>query len=63
MTESGIYLAIVVSLIGTFISGYNIGRLSKKKMQKEEINNFDFFYWIYLFILFATTFYMLIDKL
>lgn len=63
MTESDIYLAIIVSLIGTFMSGYNIGRLSKKKMRKEEINNFDFFYWIYLFILFATTFYMLIGKL
>lgn len=63
MTESDIYLAIVVSLIGTFMSGFNIGRLSKKMKNKEEVNKFDFFYWIYLFLLFATTFYMLIDKL
>lgn len=63
MTESGIYLAIAVSLIGTFMSGFNIGRLSKKMKNKEEVNKFDFFYWIYLFLLFATTFYMLIGKL
>lgn len=63
MTESGIYLAIVVSLIGAFMSGFNIGRFSKKMKNKEEVNKFDFFYWIYLFLLFATTFYMLIGKL
>ena len=62
MTESGIYLAIIVSLIGTLMSGFNIGRLSRKIKNKEEVNKFDFFYWIYLFLLFATTFYMLIDK-
>lgn len=63
MTESSIYLAIIVSLIGTFMSGYNIGRLSRKMKNKEKIDKFDFFYWIYLFVLFATTFYMLINKL